>query len=218
MKSSFFALIFLLSASAAGAQYYGQFRYKPAVGGGEPTTVCAFVTSGVNDTEEFVSDGSCSNNSSDLELGHDASERQWVGVRFTGMNIPAGATITEAKIQWEVDNTKKSDPCSVDFYAEEGVNPADFTSEANNCLTSRDRTETKATWTLTGQSWTPVGGRGADQLSVNFSSVIQEVVDHPSYQSTWAVVVLIEGIQGEREAESYEGSTTAVELCVTYTN
>lgn len=210
-----FLVITILAASNLWGQYYGQFRYVPAAGG-DPTTVCAFVASGVNDAEEFVETGECVNNSSDLELGFDSGDRQWIGVRFTGMNIPAGATITEAKIQWQVDNTSKVDPCSVDFYAEVGVNPADFTSEADNCITSRSRTSAKVTWTLTGGTWTPVGSRGPDQLSVNFADCIQEVVNHPSYQSNWAICVLVEGIQGEREAESREGSTTAVELCVTY--
>ena len=214
MRALFLAIA-ILAASNLWGQYYGQFRYVPAAAS-DPTTVCAFVASDVNDAEELVSDNSCSNSSSDLELGFDSGDRQWIGVRFTGMNIPAGATITEAKIQWEVDNTSKVDPCSVDFYAQVGTNPADFTSEADNCITGRSRTSTKVTWTLTGGTWTPVGNQGPDQLSVNFASVIQEVVNHPSYQSTWAICVLVEGIQGEREAESYEGSTTAVELCVTY--
>ena len=41
--------------------------------------------------------------SSDLELVFDKGGNQTVGMRFRGINVPQGATITKAYIQFQVD-------------------------------------------------------------------------------------------------------------------
>lgn len=209
-------ILMVLAGSPLWGQYYGQFKYKPA-GGGTPVEVCAFVTDANSDAEEGLpGPGSVNAGSSDLEISYDNSQLQAFAVRFTGMNIPAGATITEANIQFTVDNTSINDPCSVDIYGVEGTNKGDFSAESNGEITNLDWTEASLTWTLTGGSWSPAGNKGPDQLTPNFSSVVQEIVDHPSYQSTWAIVIVFDGVEGERECESTDSQSDAVELCITY--
>jgi hypothetical protein len=61
------------------------------------------VISGLDDVEER-STGSMYTNSSDLELVDDGSKiDQLIGIRFTGIDIPQGAIITAAYIQFQVD-------------------------------------------------------------------------------------------------------------------
>src|SRR5688572_32549588 len=61
------------------------------------------VSSGADDAEES-SVGVVSLGSSDLELVNEATN-QTVGVRFRGLNVPPGARILSAWLQFEVDET-----------------------------------------------------------------------------------------------------------------
>ena len=62
------------------------------------------VSSNANDAEERSS-GRVDLNSGDLEMILDGSRQQSVGVRFSPVNIPQGALITDAYIQFTVDET-----------------------------------------------------------------------------------------------------------------
>ena len=63
------------------------------------------VSAGSDDAEEVQGTGQVFVNSSDLELIDDADYvgQQTVGIRFDGLDIPAGATITAAWIEFTVD-------------------------------------------------------------------------------------------------------------------
>src|SRR5918995_2150258 len=65
------------------------------------------IVSGLDDVEERAS-GSISMNSSDLELGVDHETPQQVGLRFTGIEIPKGATITNAYLQFQGDEVSST--------------------------------------------------------------------------------------------------------------
>ncbi|MHC4354186.1 MAG: hypothetical protein ACYS0H_15880, partial [Planctomycetota bacterium] len=60
-------------------------------------TVDVRVTASDDDAEEKVVGGGMSRGSSDLELGHEGAASpetlQIIGVRFTGVDVPAGAAI-----------------------------------------------------------------------------------------------------------------------------
>ncbi|PBB41827.1 hypothetical protein CK222_22010, partial [Mesorhizobium sp. WSM3866] len=58
-----------------------------------------------DDVEEKGS-GSISTNVDDLELGFASTTRQTVGLRFTGVDIPQGAIITSAYIQFQANEVK----------------------------------------------------------------------------------------------------------------
>lgn len=221
MRVVLFIVCLLVSVlDCPGQSYYRAFRPPPPATGGTPVDVCKQITLGVEDAEEDQPfPGSVSNSSSDLELGNDNGQPQTVGIYFSGLNIPAGATINSAKVQFGVDNTSINDPLAVRIYCQEGAAPANFSAGGTGNLSSRDWTESFVTWTLTGGSWSPVGNAGPDQLSADFASVLQEVVDNPSYVSTHAIVVFFEetGDGGERECESADGDAPFPELCVNYT-
>lgn len=216
-----FLILAILAALPLWGQYYGQFRYVPAAGGGgTPMSKCDWVDESDEDDEE-ASDGTRSGSvgdimSSDLELGNDGSVLQNIGMYFDSLNIPATATIDSVFIQFTVDNTSISDPCSVRIYCQEGSTPAKF-SEVTNGILGRDWTEAFTTWTLTGGSWSPVGNSGADQRTPNFATALQETIDNPSYSQGDPIVVIIEGVQGEREAESFDGSGGPPYICVYWT-
>ena len=65
------------------------------------------VAAGEDDTEEDVATGAIDMGSSDLEITEEGEPalNQLVGMRFNGVAIPQGATITSAYVQFHVDET-----------------------------------------------------------------------------------------------------------------
>ena len=68
--------------------------------------------------------------SSDLELINDGNN-QVVGVRFASLNIPKGATITNAYLQFKVDEIS-SIATNLSIRGEASPNPLIFASTARN--------------------------------------------------------------------------------------
>lgn len=155
------------------------------------TQVSAQISETGNDAEEDLADNSVSTTSSDLELAYDnnQTEHQLIGVRFTGLNIPSGVTISSAKIQFSSDVNGGSGAVDLTIEAEKGSDPAIFADTASN-LSLRTKTTASQTWSP--PDWTTLT-RGADQLTSDFSSVLQEVIDDPAYSQGHAVVVFISG-------------------------
>jgi hypothetical protein len=75
------------------------------------------VSDGDDDAEEDPN-GDISRGSSDLELIKDGSNEQILGLRFAGLNIPQGAQILNARIQFTVDQTDDEDPSELRFYVQ----------------------------------------------------------------------------------------------------
>ena len=164
------------------------------------------ITAGVDDAEENPS-GAVSLNSSDLELTTDRSNVQLVGLRFAEVGIPTGAIITEAWIQFQVDETS-SIATQLTLRAQAADNPASF-SAANSNLSNRTRTGSGVGWNPL--PWQNRDEAGAAQRTPGIATVIQEVVSRPGWQAGQALVVLIDGT-GKRTAESFNGNASAAPL------
>lgn len=176
--------------------------------------VCAAIDNSRDDAEEAPS-GAVSTTSSDLELVYDnaISDLQVVGLRFTGLNIPQGATIISAKIQFTADATIDVDPCDLNIYGEASDNAVAFDNAHGN-ISSRPKTDASVRWSP--DDWLAIGDNGAAQLSKNIASVIQEIVDRDGYSESSALAIIIDGI-GKRTAVSYDGNPDqAPELCISY--
>ena len=80
---------------------------------GEPVSnnaICVQINAGSDDAEE-KENGAVSIFSSDLEMVIDGGDFQKIGLRFTNHNIPQGATISNADIQFRVDQIDNVNPC-----------------------------------------------------------------------------------------------------------
>ena len=144
--------------------------------------------------------------SSDLELV-DASTNQTVGMRFSGIGIPQGATIHNAYVQFQVDETD-SGITNLIIEGEDTDNALPFESTKAN-ISSRPRTGAFASWTP--NPWLNVGEAGPDQRTPNIASVIQEIVDRPAWTGGNALVIIITG-SGTRTAEAYDGVSAGAPL------
>jgi hypothetical protein len=165
-----------------------------------------------NDDAEQKSSGTMSLSSSDLELVK-SSSLQTIGMRFLNTDIPAGAIISSADIQFTVDETKNVNPCHLTIYGELHPNPVSFTNSNGN-ISNRTKTNTYLSWMP--EVWPVVNASGPDQQSVDIAPILQEIVNQPGYTSGSAIVIIVEG-SGTRIAASYDGDPLkAPELCVEY--
>jgi hypothetical protein len=156
------------------------------------------VRTGAADAEE--SPTKISLTGGDLNLGADGSTAQTVGLRFTGVSIPAGVTITKASIQFQADEVTTGN-ANLTIGGEAADNAAAFTTGSKN-ISSRPRTTAKVTWAPA--PWSTAGARGAEQRTPDLSPVVQQIVSRPGWASGNALAVVVAGT-GTRTAESYEG-------------
>jgi Bacterial Ig domain len=148
---------------------------------------------------------------SDLDLVVDAGVQQTVGLRFTGIGAPRGARISNAYVQFQVDEAT-TDPASLVVRAQASDNAAAFTTTNFN-LTSRPMGAASTGWVPA--PWPTVGARSAGQRTPNLAPVLQEVVDRPGWSSGRALVLVISG-SGSRVAEAFDGTFAPV-LHIEYT-
>jgi hypothetical protein len=159
-----------------------------------------------NDDAEERESGSMYLDSSDLEMVFDGGGQK-VGLRFQNVTVPAGASISNAYIQFQVDETS-SGTTQLTIHGQAIANAPAFTSSADN-ISNRSPTAASVPWNPT--SWTSSGAAGTAQRTENIASVIEEIVGGNGWQSGNALVIVITG-SGERVAESHEGDSSGAAL------
>ena len=169
------------------------------------TVVETRVRASSDDAEEQVS-GSAKLTSSDLELVYDKRD-QTVGMRFTGLVIPAGAGIVEAFVQFQVDE-RSTEATTLVVQGEDTDDAAPFAGSYEN-ISSRTRTAASVQWSP--PPWTSVGEAGPGQRTPNIAAIVQEIIDRPGWRAGNGLVIIITG-RGERVAESYDGDRDAAPL------
>lgn len=179
------------------------------------TTTTATMTRQVNhkyaDAEENKK-GSMSTRSSDLELVEDGSNgKQQVGLLFSHINIPQGATITEAYIQFTTEGTSRnSSSVNLNIYGHDVDNSWMFTSKKRN-ISSRTTTSSNVNWQPA--KWTTMNESGAKQTTPDVSGIVQEIVDRSGWKDGYCMTFLIKG-SGLREAWSYDGSSSKAPVLI----
>jgi hypothetical protein len=154
----------------------------------------------VNDADdvEESSDGRMHRHSNYLELIYDGSN-QVVGIRFRSVNIPKGATITNAYLQFKVGKTS-SNVTSLFLQGGASSNALAFASASYN-VSSRLRTKKIVSWSPS--AWLTLGAVDASQRTPNIASIIQEIIGQSGWASGNSMVIIITG-NGKRVAEAYE--------------
>ena len=180
-----------------------------------------------DDAESHVSNANFFINSSDLEIPRENSAQQVVGLRFRDVDIPAGATITNAYIEFEVDSAAKA-------FSENYVQPIDVLIKAesmagarNNFSTGAGEPETRLATNPSAATvnWETNEFPGPDDklTTNNLASLLQEYVDDGAWPATGGddMVFLIYNdpsapatANGSRELESHDGEPSAAPLLV----
>ena len=202
-------------------------------GGGEPepeveSTIEVSITAGADDAEEFASAvggetvGAVNLTSSDLELCFD-SENQYVGMLFRDMQIPVGATVTNAYVQFTVDK------------AVEGVTDATIALDVYGALEATVDAITETAFNISAHpktglvSWAPgvsvaEGDKGVNEQTPDISAVITEIIAVDGWASGNNIMIVVHGDDAQteninREMESYDGDPEgAPKLVVTFTS
>ena len=174
-------------------------------GVGGTTVLNVSVAAGSDDAEE-QDDGDVGLGSSDLELVFDGSE-QTIGIRFTGLTIPQGATIIGAFVQFQVDEPSSEDT-TLTLYGEAADHAVTFTSSDGD-VSLRTRTSASVEWGP--PAWNTVGEAGFEQQTPDITSLIQEVVNRGGWLSGNALTIIVTG-SGLRVAESYNGESAGAPL------
>ena len=164
----------------------------------EPETVTYAIATGNDDAEERA-DRSMYLNSSDIELTQDSSQ-QTVGLRFTNIDVPPGAIINNAYLQFTVDETG-SGTSSLTIHGQNAANPGTFTRATAN-ISNRPTTNASVNWSP--PEWNTVKQSASAQRTPNLAAIVQEIIDNNAWNSGQAIAFIISG-DGERTAESYEG-------------
>jgi len=146
-------------------------------------------------------------NSSDLEIPYEDAgmgELQLIGIRWENVDVPKGAKILDAWIEFTVDETGEGTThVSVIIEGELNPNPPTFTTTTPGEIAARQpRTTAQAIWEP--EHWTKEGDK---HQTSNIAVVIQEIVDQPGWESGNALVLIIRDnpanpSKGKRVAEA----------------
>jgi hypothetical protein len=152
---------------------------------------------GSDDAEERSASVSVSG--TDLELVVDGTTTQIVGIRFPGVGVPGGATITRAFVQFSVDEaTSVATDLTVRGVAADDT--PGFTTTSHD-VSSRQGTTAAVGWVP--PAWPTAGARGLDQRTPDLAPVLQEIVGRPGWVSGNALALVVTG-SGTRTASATE--------------
>ncbi|MFV9631983.1 MAG: hypothetical protein ACNYWM_13080, partial [Methanosarcinales archaeon] len=148
--------------------------------------------------------------SSDLELVLDR-DTQTIGLRFQNIQVPKGAIITNAYVEFETDETSLTST-NLTFYGEDVDNSVTFIPGYSYNVSRRTKTSASVTW-LNVPAWDTLDEK---HQTPDISPIIQEIVNRNNWASGNALSIIVTG-SGRRTAESYnKESDNAPFLVVEY--
>ena len=198
-----------ITASGGSAPY--TFSIGPV-----PTSIVNQIGFGADDAEEDQT-GFVRRGNAELEVVYDNPTRgnQIIGLRFRNFNVPQGATILKAHLQFTSFNTNNVNPASFLIEGEDVDNAALFVNGANNDLSNRTRTTANVAWSPA--DWTAAGQAGPDQETPDLSTIVQEIVNRPGYNANNQMAFFLSGI-GRRSAAAFNSNAAnAPILTIEYT-
>ncbi|WP_281388900.1 PKD domain-containing protein [Kribbella qitaiheensis] len=146
-----------------------------------------------------------------LNVPNAGTTTQTVGLRFDNLDVPQGATVTEAWVQFTSAGANSGTTAVQIYGIAENDTPAFTTSPTG--VTSRPRTQAHATWNAA--AWTGTGQAGTAQRTADLRVEAQEVLSRPGWRRGNALGFSLSGT-GERRASSHDGPATPV-LHLAYT-
>lgn len=191
-----------------------------------PVTTTYQIKAGKDDAEQEVVSGKMNLTSSDLEFTVDAAD-QLTGLKFTGIDIPQGAEIKEAYLQFTVDEVNTTDNVNLVVAIEDVADPLDF-STFDYDLTHR-LLEYGDTIVWKPGPFASIGDAGADQRTPNIAPLLDSIVNRADWKAGNAILFRLAdpaslhmkgytANTGKRVAQAFENNpANAARLIVTYT-
>lgn len=178
--------------------------------------VTSRVASNGDNAEERRS-GKVVTSSTDLELTVDPKRgQQTIGLRFGNVEVPRGAKVERAYIQFKADETDTG-YLRVFIQGVDTDNAKAYTQGKDRDVTSRPDTKARVSWTA--HHWRKTGERNHRQRTADLSPVVAEITSRKGWRSGNAMAFTIssQNKSGKRVAESYRGDKAgAPELVIEY--
>jgi hypothetical protein len=102
---------------------------------------------------------------------------QAIGLRFSGLNIPQGATVTDAYIQFTTDETVRAGTIGLAIEAVDSANAPTWNGDYG--VSSAAKISTSVDWDPV--NWNIVGVSGANERTPSLAPIVQEIVNKPSW-------------------------------------
>ncbi len=177
-------------------------------------TDCCETAQSSDDAEEVLATGSFSTTDNILGIGNTGANGDFgpgiVALRFDCYNIPQGAEILSAYIQFTAANESVRG-AAFTIYGEDADDCATY--DATTPPSTRVTTSSNVSWSP--PTWVAPGDALAAQQTPDLSSIVQEIVNRPGYATGNALCFQVSG-KGFRQAYSFDSGLGAPELCVTY--
>lgn len=175
-------------------------------------SISVTIATGNDDAEEFRVGGIAGDmylTSSDLEIGNDGGDEQYVGLRFQNVPLPHGAIVTNAFLRFRADESDGAgSQLNIYIAGEDTDNAAQYTT-ANYNISSRNFTTNQLTWP---DGTVPAWNAGTIYDAPDITNIVQEIADRPGWAQNNSMAFMLWsdiGESSERVADSYEGSYPA---------
>ena len=159
------------------------------------TTINIKISNADDDCEEYLlapggdGVGFMDMTSGDLELTTESNgEPHIVGLIFRNVTIPAGATITNAYVQFEVDENETCVPNLTVLGAKIANMPAPFTGAFFE-ISSQPRTTATVAWSP--GPWSIEHERGVNQQTPDIKTIIQEIIGVSGWASGNNMMIML---------------------------
>jgi hypothetical protein len=170
-------------------------------------TISTRISQDNDDAREKVSDGKMKRDDKKVKITDEGDEI--VGLRWTNVNIPQGAEIQIAYIQFEAEDDGDEDgTVTIHGFLETNTNRF---SNGKNDISGRDETNASATWFIDASNWDE-DQQSTGERSSDISSIIEEIVGQSGWSSGNALGVKIEGGSADVEAKSRDKSSSDAPL------
>lgn len=148
-----------------------------------------------DDMEQFLSSGQMTPTGTRLSMGAaNGTSSQLVSFRFQDLDIPSGATITNAELEFIADTSDYGNS-NLTFYGHD-VGDAPSIGTGSNYLSNLPRTSAEVDWQPT--SWV----NGGTYQTPDIKSLVQEIVNRDDWCGQQSMAFIVEGT-GERAAKAY---------------
>lgn len=137
------------------------------------------------------------------------TENQWIGFRFPELQIPQGATITDARLEFASVSDNDS-VTNLTIHSEDAADSQPYTA-GNNKISQRNRSYNTVSWNAI-----PAWDKDGNYESPNIAGLIQPVVSKTGWCGGQALGLVLKG-SGERTIAAFDsGSGTSPKLRVSY--
>lgn len=178
-------------------------------------TVDVMVSQSSDDAEELIATGKVYTKGDDLELGTDQDKTgtplpMYVGIRFEGLGMPQGVTITSAYIEFAASEVQEG-ATSVTILGEASDSAQTFKGDDFE-ISGRTKLGASVSWNAIPAWSTP----GAKYKTPDLKGIVQQIVNRPGWKPSNAMAFIFAGT-GRRTAWSWDGSPMlAPRLVVNY--